>query len=152
MTKTCQECGAALPEGTACIDLFHKLLLLEHEVAASSADSGDGQVAHFYAVSAYILQHPLGMGYTAAALEGARLGLADHLSGKMSLEQLRRRVRGATNGSMRITRRADDEVVRWAVDAWPITVADVIAGGITGYTDRVTAWAESIVQTLACQA
>lgn len=152
MTRTCQECGAALADGTACIDLFHTLLLLEHEVAADSVGSGDRRVAHFYAVSAYILQHPLGMGYTAAALAGARRGLADHLAGKLSLEQLRHRVRLATNGPVRITRRADDEVVRWPVDAWPLTVADVIAGGVPGYTERVTAWAESIVETLACNA
>ena len=29
-----------------------------------------------------------------------------------------------------------------------MTVADVLAGGVEGYPDRVTAWAESIVRTL----
>jgi hypothetical protein len=150
MAATCPECGASLPEGGKCIDHFHALLLLEYEVAAWSAatSGGRGEVAHFHAVSSYILQHPDGMNYTAEALAGLRRGLADHLAGRVTLAEQRLRVRRAADGATRITRRAGDEVVRWPVVSWPLTVADVLAGGVEGYCRRVATWAESILRTL----
>jgi hypothetical protein len=39
-------------------------------------------------------------------------------------------------------------VVRWRVSGWPMTVADVLAGGVEGYASRVEQWARSIVRTL----
>jgi Family of unknown function (DUF5946) len=150
MAATCQECGAPLPGSGKCIDHFHALLLLEYEVAADpgATSGGRGEVAHFYAVSSYVLQHPEGMNYTAEALEGARRGLADHLAGKVTMSEQRLRVRRAVDGATRITRRAGDEVVRWPVSSWPLTVADVLAGGVEGYCLRVATWAESILRTL----
>lgn len=95
MAKVCQECGAPLPEGGKCIDHFHALLLLEYEVVADPAiaNSERGLIAHFYAVSSYVLQHPEGMNYTAQALAEARRGLGEHLAGKVTLSEQRRRVR-----------------------------------------------------------
>jgi hypothetical protein len=150
MAATCPECGAALPEGGTCIDHFHALLLLEHEVFADPrvTSGGRGEVAHFYAVSSYVLQHPEGMNYTAEALAGARRGLADHLAGRVTLAEQRLRVRRAADGATRITRRAGDEVMRWHVASWPLTVTDVLAGGVEGYCGRVATWAESILRTL----
>lgn len=150
MAAVCQECGAPLPGGAECIGHFHALLLLEHEVAADpdATAGGRGEVAHFYAVSSYVLQHPEGMNYTAEALAGVRRGLADHLAGRVTISGQRLRVRRAADGAARITRRAGDEVVRWPVDSWPLTVADVLAGGVEGYCGRVATWAESILRTL----
>jgi uncharacterized protein DUF5946 len=150
MVVTCQECGARLPEGGTCIDHFHALLLLEYEVAADpvTTSGGRGLVAHFYAVNAYVLQHPEGMKYTAEALAGARRDLADHLAGRVTLSEQQLRLRRAADGAARVTRRAGDEVVRWPVDSWPLTVADVVAGGVGGYCGRAAAWAESILRTL----
>ncbi len=150
----CLECGAPLPEAGACIGNFHALLLLESEVAADPAavSGGRGEAAHFHAVGAYILQHPAGMNYRADALAELRRGLADHLAGKVTLAEHRIRVRRAVDGATRITRREGDEVVRWEVDAWPMNVADVLAGGVAGYCDRVAAWAESILRTLDSRA
>ena len=150
MAATCPECGAPLPEGGKCIDHFHALLLLEYEVAADpgATSGGRGAVAHFYAVSSYVLQHPEGMNYTAEALAGARRGLADHLAGRVTLSEQRLRVRRAVDGATRITRRSGDEVVRWPVESWPLTVADVLVGGVSGYCGRVARWAESILRTL----
>src|SRR5204862_4147370 len=89
MVVTCQECAPPLPEGGTCIDHFHALLLLEYEVAADpvAISAGRGLVAHFYAVTSYVLQHPEGMKYTAEALAGARRDLADHLAGKVTLAE-----------------------------------------------------------------
>lgn len=150
MAATCPECGAPLPENGGCIDHFHALLLLEHEVAADSGVTsvGRGEVAHFYAVSSYVLQHPEGMNYTAEALAGVRRGLADHLTGRVMLTEQRHRVGRAADGATRITRRAGDEIIRWPVDSWPMTVADVLAGVVEGYCGRVATWAESILRTL----
>jgi hypothetical protein len=132
------------------MDLFHALLLLEHEVAADpvATSGGRGEVAHYYAVSSYVLQHPGGMDFTADALAHLRRGLADHLAGKVTLSVLRLRARRAADGATRVTRRAGDEVVRWPIDSWPLTIADVLAGGVDGYCERVAAWAESILRRL----
>src|SRR4051794_8105676 len=91
MAVICQECGAPLPDGAECIGHFHALLLLEYEVAADpdATAGGRGQVAHFYAVSSYLLQHPEGMNYTAEALAGVRRGLADHLAGRVTISEQR---------------------------------------------------------------
>ena len=150
MAKTCPECGARLAGSRSCIDYFHALLLLESEVATDpvATAGGRGAVAHFYAVSCYILQHPEGLRYTAEALAGARCNVADHLAGRVTLAELRSKVRRAADGPVRITRRACDPVPRWPVEAWPLTVADVVAGGVDGYGDRVAAWAASIVRAL----
>jgi hypothetical protein len=150
MAASCCECGAPLIDGGACIDHFHALLLLENEVAADpvATSGGRGLVAHFYAVSTYVLQHPEGMKYKAEALADVRRGLADHLAGKVTLAEQQLRVRRAVNGAVRITRRAGDEVVRWPVASWPLTVVDMIAGGVEDYCDRVAVWAESVIETL----
>jgi hypothetical protein len=150
MSATCQECGALLPAGGGCINHFHAFLLLEYEVAADApaTSGGAGEVAHFYAVSSYVLQHPEGMNYTAEALAGLRRGLADHLAGRVTIPEQRLRVRRAADGAARVTRRTGDEVVRWPVASWPLTVTDVLAGGAAGYCVRVARWAESILRTL----
>ncbi|MBI5760162.1 MAG: hypothetical protein HZA46_16720 [Planctomycetales bacterium] len=150
MDHTCPECGAPIPAGGTCRDNFNALLLLEYDVVADlrATASGNGEVAHFYAVSSYVLQHPDQMNYTAEALAGLRQTLVDHLAGRRNLEQIRRRVRRAANGTQRITRRSSDEVIRWPVESWPMNVVDVVGCGVKGYCDRVTAWASSIVRTL----
>src|SRR4030067_244777 len=81
---SCPECGAASPDGRACIDLFHAMLLLEHEVAADPAESSGArsEAPPFHAVSSYVLQHPDSMNYTAEALAGVRRSVADHLAGR----------------------------------------------------------------------
>jgi hypothetical protein len=143
MPGACPECGAPVPEGGSCRDNFHALLVLESEVPG-----GPGGVPHFYAVGSYALQHPEGMGYTAAALAGLRTCLADHLDGRVGLDGVRRRVRWGAEGAQRVTRRAGDAVVRWRVESWPMTVADVCAGGTEAYAERVERWARSVRETL----
>jgi len=143
VSSVCHECGAAVPEGGSCRDHFHALLLLESEIPG-----GPGETPHFLAVSSYALQHPEGMNFTAEALAHSRRQVADRLAGVATMEQIRRRVRRAADGPQRVTRRAGDPVVRWRVSGWPMTVADVLAGGVEGYAGRVEQWARSIVRTL----
>jgi hypothetical protein len=59
------------------------------------------------------------------------------------------RTRRAANGPARVTRRAGDPVVRWLVAAWPMNVADVLAGGGDAYAERVAAWARTTIDALA---
>lgn len=139
----CPECGAPVPEGGSCRDHFHALLLLEAEVPGAP-----GRLPHFYAVASYALQHPESMGYTAAALTGLRASVADCLEGRATLDQVRHRMRRETDGAVRVTRRAGDEVPRWKVERWPMTVADVCAAGADGYCERVAEWARSICRAL----
>lgn len=147
---SCHECGASLPEGGSCQDLFHQLLAIEHAyLALLPPDAGEqGEVAHFYAVSTYILQHPEQMRFTAEALAGVRENLEAHLDGRFSLEAVRRHVRRHADGAARVTRRKGDPVVHWPVDAWQLTVQDVLAPGPAGYGDRVAEWAEATLASL----
>lgn len=138
----CPECGALLVDGQNCRQLFDALLLLERE--STTAD----RAAHFLAVSSYVLQHPISMQYNAAALLSARDSVAELLSGRASLDSIRRRIRATKNGPRRVARRAGEAAHSWHVAAWPLTVADVLAGGSCEFPQRVRAWAESIVAVL----
>jgi len=143
MSAICSECGAPVPDGGSCRDNFHALLLLEAEVPG-----GPGALPHFYAVASYGLQHPDSMNYTADTLAGLRASVADVLDGRATLAEILRRVRRAANGAVRVTRRAGDAEVRWHRGNWPLTVADVCAGGVDGYADGVLRWARSIREIL----
>ena len=143
MSEVCPECGAAVPAGGSCRDNFHALLLLESEVPG-----GPGALPHFYAVGSYGLQHPDGMNYTAGTLAGLRAALADVLDGRATLAQVRRRTRRAVDGAARVTRRAGDAAPAWHRGPWPMTVADILAGDVAGYGDRVVRWARSVRETL----
>src|SRR5690606_10492339 len=116
MGVKCPECGAPLPEGGSCRDNFDALLALEWEIPG-----GPGEIAHFYAVGSYVLQHPEGMNYTAEALSGLRRRMADHLRGRIDLAEIRRQNRKETDGAKRVTRRAGESAVPWPVASWPLT-------------------------------
>lgn len=148
--KRCDECGASVPESGACMDFFHQMLLVEHQYIATldAASSEQGKIAHFYAVSTYILQHPISMSYTVEALAGLRKNLAAHLAGRVTLGQVLTETGRASAGPARITRRAGDEVPQWDVRTWPMTVPDVVAAGAPGYLERVAAWAASSLRAL----
>jgi hypothetical protein len=145
MAEYCPECGAPVPEGASCRDHFHALLQLE-----AAIPGGPGALPHFYAVSCYGLQHPDGMNYTSAALSGLRASLAELLDRRSTLDQVRRRIRRAVNGPVRVTRRAGDAVVPWPGGRWPMTVADVLTvpAEASAYAERVTRWARSVRDAL----
>jgi hypothetical protein len=135
-----------VPNGGTCRDNFHALLLLESQIPG-----GPGRLAHFCAVACYGLQHIDSMGYTAEALAGLCAALADVLDGRLTLRELSQRTSRATDGPVRVTRRAGDADVPWRRGGWPVTVADVCAGGVDGYAGRVASWARSVRDVLAAE-
>jgi hypothetical protein len=129
-------------EGGTCRDNFHALLAIEAQVPDAA-----GALPHFYAVACYVIQHPESMGYTAGALADLRAGLGEALDGRVEIPQLRAHAQQTASAGS-IMRKPGDAVVRWPVERWPMTVADVCAGGADGYAERVAAWARSIRRAL----
>jgi len=146
MKDLCSECGAALLNEGSCQTHFHDLLALEWEIPG-----GPGELAHFYAVATYGLQHPESMNFTAEALSGLRQAIADALAGTVTVRDLRRRVGDSARFAGRVTRREGDREVRWGVEAWPMTITDVltVAPERNEYLERVSSWAASVLRTLA---
>lgn len=145
MTAMCPECGAMLSEGATCRVHFDDLLGLEWRIPG-----GPGELAHFYAVATYNLQHPRGMNLTVEALAGLRTAVRDALAGRVTMDELRRRARRGHQGAARVTRRAGDAEVRWKVTTWPMTVADMltIEADAATYAEHVSRWARSVLDTL----
>lgn len=140
---SCPECGARVQSGGRCRDNFEALLALEWEVPG-----GAGGLAHFFAVSSYILQHPDTMSYTKDSLEWLRTAVGRALSGEATPEDLRRDARTAGGSGGHVTRREGDEVPRWDVERWTVSVEDVLRGGTEVYAERVRAWAASVLADL----
>jgi hypothetical protein len=140
MPDNCPECGAPVPTGGSCRDLFHNLLLLEAEVPGAP-----GSIIHFFTVSTYVLQHPDSMNYTAHALNLMRIAHRDALDDRVTIEDLRRRARREFDGPQRVTRRAGDPEVVWRRGGWPMTAADALATAtLDTYADVVVRWARSV--------
>jgi hypothetical protein len=127
------------------MDHFHALLVLEAQIPGAP-----GSVEHFRAVACYALQHPDSMNYTAEALAGLRMALADELDGRATLDEIRRRTRRAVDGAGRVMRRPQDAAPRWLRGCWPMTVVDVLRVEPTAetYAERVRLWATSVRDTL----
>jgi hypothetical protein len=145
VSEHCPECGAPLATGGSCSDHFHTMLALE-----GTFPGAPGSILHFYLVACYNLQHPEGVGLTAAALHGLRRNLADALAGTPR-EQLLGRTRRVYDGPARVRRRPGDPPVEWYRGPWPMHVADLLAATADSYPDLVTAWARSIDATLTAQ-
>jgi hypothetical protein len=139
----CPECGATVSRGGSCRDNFHALLALECDVLG-----GAGGVAHFYAVSSYVLQHPRSMDYTVESLDGLRTSVSDSLAGTVNVQGLRARAGEASKAAGNVTRREGDPVPEWRVSEWHMTVEDVLAGGTERYAERIEAWARSVIAAL----
>src|SRR3954471_6146382 len=82
MPMTCEECGAAVPDGGSCRDNLDALLLLEWQIPG-----GPGDLAHFHAVGTFNLQHPRSMNFTVEALTGLRAAIRDSLEGRAMIEE-----------------------------------------------------------------
>ena len=142
MSVRCQECGAPIPDGGSCRDNLHDLLALEWDVPG-----GAGTVVHFFAVSSYGLQHPVSMQYTVEAIAWLKSAVAQALETGCSIESLRASAR--TQGQdAHVTRRDGDPVADWGVARWTSTVADILAGGVDGYAERVRTWAAAVVSDI----
>jgi hypothetical protein len=95
------------------------------------------------------------MNYTLPAVQGLRSMLADALDGRVAANDIRRRGRLATDGPVRVTRRAGEPEVHWYRGPWPMTIADVCTADTFGsydtfdeFADRVVRWARSVRGTL----
>ena len=132
----CAECGAPLEDGRRCRDYLDDLLALEWEVPG-----GPGHTAHFLAVASYNLQHPAR--FTPAMLLGLRRTLSDVLAGSATIADARKRARDALDGPARAVRRPGDplpQLTGWPT-RWPMTIRDVCGAPVSGYLERVHAWA-----------
>ena len=148
MATHCPECGALVKENDTCQSNFHALLYRENEiyqVPSGLLESRDGQIAHFYAVSCYAIQHPDSMGYTVGALLEARANLAAHLDGDVSLAMILAKIRATAKDSPKTLRRAGDPIHCWHVPKWSLTAVDVLATDATpeAYMDATTRWAKA---------
>ena len=115
MPAFCDECGAVLPESGSCRDYFYELLALE-----AGVPDAPGGVAHFYAVSCYVLQHPDAMEYTEGALAWLRTAVGASLAGDASIADLRRGARSEGKAGGHVLRKAGDPAVRWSAPVWRI--------------------------------
>lgn len=139
----CPECGAPLPEGGSCRDLFHKLLLLEGE-----ATGGVDSALHFFVVGTYVLQHPIAHRSTEDVYEGLRAQYAAMLDGRTAIGQIRRE----NGGLARVTVPKGEPLPSWPARDWPLTVADACGAGVEGFADRVMRWAHSVREVLDADA
>ena len=140
----CDECGASLRSFSSCQEHFHALLFLE-----AAIPGGPGELAHFYAVASYGLQHPTGMGYTVGTVLGLRSAVAEILAGSSNLEAIRKRVRWAAAQAGHVTRRPGDAVPAWPIHSWPMVITDVLGRGVGGYAEAAEEWAGSIIERLS---
>ncbi len=142
----CNECGAALSDLGVCRDHFDALLFLESQLlqTADATFARHGDIAHFYAVGSYALQHPQSFGHMQDALLELLHAMCSHLDGHETMAEIRLRIRRATNGRARIERRPGDTAPSWGAVVWPMNICDALDGPPAGYCDRVTAWARAV--------
>src|SRR5262249_13247577 len=129
--------------GGSCRDHLNALLLLVSQIPGA-VDGWPG----FYAFAAYGLQHADDLNVPAQAQADLRASVIDALAGRATLDDARRRVgRGAPQAG-RGKRRSAEAAARRRVEKWPVTIADVCAGGVEGLAPRGGRRAQSVVETL----
>ena len=138
----CPECSAPWPEGRTCQDDFHQMLAWE------SADPRLWEVHHLM-VLCYHLQHP--SSYSPPGLREAMQLLVQFVAQGISPAETRRRHRrrlGSNTRAWKITGTPDAHGSYDHPVAWPMTAAQVVAGGAGDYCANVRAWAESVLAAL----
>ena len=141
--QKCLECGAAWEAGQTCEDRFHQMLFWEAENPAYGAE------VHHLMVVCYHLQHP--SLYSPAGLNEARRLLGEFVERGASPVEVRQRNRARVDSSRRdwkITGTATSHGAYGRPMPWPMTAADVVAGGAESYCDNVRAWARAVNETL----
>lgn len=140
----CPECGAVWRDGITCLDHFHQMLAWEFE------DHGGAGAVHHLSVLCYNLQHP--RVYSPDALAWAKALLARYVVDDVTPQQVRaehKQTLDSKNRSYKITGTAELHGVYAYPIAWTTTIAEVTAGGLEGYCERVEAWARSMYEALA---
>ncbi len=140
--QKCPECGARWKEGETCETDFHQMLFWEAEYPTY------GEVHHL-TVLCYHLQHP--SLYSPDGLKEARRLLAEFVEHGTSPVEVRKNNRDHVDSSKRTWKIKATATAQGSYDQlihWPLTAADVVAGGSDHYCDNVRAWARSINDTL----
>ncbi len=140
--QTCPECGATHSHNQTCNDDLNTLLVWETKDPAKWE-------AHHLMVLSYHLQHPTM--YSQDGLNAASKLLAEFIETNTTPEQVRRRDRTRLNSNRRtykITSSSTPYAHYKHPVHWPMTVADIIAGGPDNYMTNIKAWARSIYDQL----
>lgn len=141
-TQICPECGSTLQDGQTCQDHFHQMLFWE-------AEYPDYSVVHHLMVLCYHLQHP--SLYSPEGLTFSRQLLVEFVEHGVSPQEIRQRNRTIVDSGNRKWKITGTPTSHGSYDhpiQWPMTAADVVAGGSRGYCDNVRAWARSMHDTL----
>ena len=152
VSRRCEECGAAIPADiSSCSEIFDRLLYREWELLQEHPDllaNGVGETTHFFAVSSFILQHPIAMGYTNDALQEAKNNIVRVLNLEVTTYELRDEIRKASK-KLRVIRKPEDEAPELRGTQWTITAIDVLNAPRETYPERVREWATGVVQVLS---
>jgi hypothetical protein len=135
----CPQCGAALPAGQSCEDVFYALQLLEVQDPAYYA-------VHLLSVATYFIQHDR---YSDEALAWIQGTMREFLAGKPA-EQIRKAAWHDTQQANRTWKvlRPADAPPRPAM-AWEMTIADVARQhDAASYCVLVTEWARATLRQM----
>jgi hypothetical protein len=119
------------------------LLFWEAEYPAYGAE------VHHLMVLCYHLQHP--SLYSPEGLQEARRLLVEFVEKGVSPTEVRKSIRDRVDSSKRTWKIKATTTSHGSYQraiAWPMTAADVVAGGPDNYCANVRAWAKSIDETL----
>ncbi len=139
----CPECGAVWSLDQTCETYFHQMLFWEAEYPAYGAE------VHHLAVLCYHLQHP--SLFSPDGLREARRLLREFVEHGAAPAEVRQQNRARVDSGRRDWKIKATATSHGSYDralAWPLTAADVVAGGSDHYCDNVRAWAQAINETL----
>jgi len=142
MSNPCPHCGASLPAGTTCDEIFGAFLEKDY------VDPGYGAV-HFLTVGVFMIQHGR---YSDEALAWIQPLMRDFLEGKATQEQIRRASQRQVDQSKRDWKVTRPPGAPPAPDiAWTMTIADVARQAHDGpsYQAAIKAWARATLDQLA---
>lgn len=136
----CQVCGAVWTEDWTCETAFHQMLIWEF------ADEGGAGAVHHLSVLCYHIQHP--QMYSPQGLRHAIDLLAAFEAGATP-EEVRAEAQAAGERTWRIKGSASTGYGSFRQPmTWKLTTPMMVIGGTEGYTERVRAWASSVLATL----
>jgi hypothetical protein len=137
----CAECGASLPEGRSCQEIFDKYLALEF------SDPGYGAV-HFLTVSCFMVQHGR---YSDEALVWMRAQLRAYLEEGKPIDEVRSAAQQSASNTSRTWKvlRAPDAPPLPKIN-WSMTLADVDRQqqDAASYRALVRQWAETTLREM----